>query len=209
VESAKTIDTLQRFVYSRIEDYNLLQEDNNSLLAECDDLCYRYEDLEFELAKVHSSAAEDIAALESRIRSTEAHNMEAAATNKKCLSDFEGELIEDLPGLRALYERNIQSIGGLCSLMPKSEPSVMDYIRWLSVEVIVLLEVFAGVNEKIIFAAVEGTFVLVGDSIDLAALQTVAADSGADILPIEQEVSRAACVVSKKNEGAPLATIMC
>jgi hypothetical protein len=151
-------------------------------------LCYRYEDLEFELAKVRSSATEDITALESRIRSTEAHSMEVAAASKKRLSDFEGEHLEDLPGLRALYERNIQSIEGLCSLMPKSEPSVMDYIHWLSVEVIGLLEVFAGVKEKFISATVEGTFVLVGDSIDLAALQTVLANSGADILPIERKV---------------------
>jgi hypothetical protein len=72
--------------------------------------------------------------------------------------------------------------------MPKSEPSIMDYIHWLSVEVIGLQEVFASVNEKIFSATVKGTFVLVGDSIDLAAMQTVLADSGADILPIKREV---------------------
>jgi hypothetical protein len=72
--------------------------------------------------------------------------------------------------------------------MPKSEPSIMDYIHWLSVEVIGLQEVFASVNEKFFSATVKGTFVLVGDSIDLAAMQTVLADSGADILPIKREV---------------------
>jgi hypothetical protein len=188
VESAETIITLQRFVYPGIEDYNLLQVDNNSLLAKCDELCYRYEDLEYKLVKVCSSAAEDIAALESRIRSTEAHSVEVAAAGEKRLIEFEGELIKDLPGLRKLYEHNIQSIGGLCSLMPKSEPPVVDYIRWLSAEVIGLLEVFAGVNENFISATVEGTFVLAGDSVVLAALQTVAADSGADILPVERDV---------------------
>jgi hypothetical protein len=56
--------------------------------------------LESELAKVRSSTAEDIAALESRIRTTEAHSVEVATDGKKHLSDFEGELIKDLPGLR-------------------------------------------------------------------------------------------------------------
>jgi hypothetical protein len=38
--------------------------------------------------------------------------------------------------------------------------------------------------------AVEGTLTMAGDSVDLAALQTVAADSGAgaDILPMEWDV---------------------
>jgi hypothetical protein len=36
--------------------------------------------------------------------------------------------------------------------------------------------------------AVEGTLTMAGDSIDLAALQTMAADSGADILPVEWDV---------------------
>jgi hypothetical protein len=82
--------------------------------------------------------------------------------------------------------------------MPKSEPSVMDYIRRLFVKVIGLPEVFADVNKNFISAMVDDTFILAGDSVDLAALQTVAADSGADILPVEQDVRRAARAVSKK-----------
>jgi hypothetical protein len=54
--------------------------------------------------------------------------------------------------------------------MPKSEPSVMDYIRRLFVKVIGLPEVFADVNKNFISAMVDDTFILAGDSIDLAAL---------------------------------------
>jgi hypothetical protein len=39
---------------------------------------------------------------------------------------------------------------------------------------------------------------LAGDSVDLAALQTVATNSGADILAAERDVQRAARVVLKK-----------
>jgi hypothetical protein len=69
-----------------------------------------------------------------------------------------------------MYERNIQSIGGLCSPISEGEPSVVDYVRWLATEVTCLLEVFAGVNENFISATIEGMLVIAGDSIDLAAL---------------------------------------
>jgi hypothetical protein len=39
---------------------------------------------------------------------------------------------------------------------------------------------------------------MAGDSMDLAALQTVAVDRGVDILPKEQDVRRAACVILRK-----------
>jgi hypothetical protein len=58
--------------------------------------------------------------------------------------------------------------------MPEGEPSVVDYIRWLSVDVTGLPEVFAGVNENFVSAMVEGTPVMAGGS--------------ADILPMEQDV---------------------
>jgi hypothetical protein len=124
-------------------------------LAEHSELRYCCEDLESELAKVHSSVVEDVAALESRIRSVEAHSVKIATVSEKQLSDFEGDLVEAVAGLRAFYEHNIQSIEGLCSLMPEIEPSVMDYIRWLSTEVNGLSKVFAGVNENFISAVVE------------------------------------------------------
>jgi hypothetical protein len=66
------------------------------------------------------------------------------------------------------------------------------------VEVTNLPEVCAVMNENFVSAVVDGTLVMVGGSIDLAALQASAADSGADILPAELDVQRAACAVSKK-----------
>jgi hypothetical protein len=153
-----------------IEDYNLLMLGNESLLAECNELCYHTEDLDSELAKVRTDAAEDIAALGAKLKSTEAHNMDIAAAGEKHLKDFENELVKDLAGLRALYTCNIQSIEGLCTLMLESEPSAMDYIRWLSTQIAGLPKVFSGVNKKFISAAVEGTLVVAGDSVDLASL---------------------------------------
>jgi hypothetical protein len=82
--------------------------------------------------------------------------------------------------------------------MPESKPLNMDYICWLSTEVTGLSEVFAGVNENFISAAVKGTLVMAGASVDRAALQIVATDSGADILPLEQDVQRVVRAVSKK-----------
>jgi hypothetical protein len=90
-----------------------------------------------------------------------------------------------LAELPVLYERNIQSIRDLCSPIPEGEPSVTNYIPWLSTEVTSLLEVFVDVNENFVSATVEGTLVMDGGSVDLAALQASAADSGADIFPME------------------------
>jgi hypothetical protein len=64
----------------------------------------------------------------------------------------------------------------------------MDYIRWLFAEVTDLLEMFADVNKNFISTAVEGTLMMTGDSIDLASLQTVATDNGADILHVGRDV---------------------
>jgi hypothetical protein len=75
------------------------------------------------LEKTHASTAEDIAALETRIKSTKTRTVDVAAAGKKCLCDFENELIKDRAELHALYECNVQSIGGLYSLMPEGEPS--------------------------------------------------------------------------------------
>jgi hypothetical protein len=120
----------------------------------------------------------------------------------------EGELIEDLAVLRALYECNIQSVGGLCSLISESEPSAMDYNPWLSAEVTGLPDVFAGVNENFISIAVEGTLMMAGDSVHLATLQTLLSTAGRTFCPPSgmYDESRALC---QKNGGAPSATIMC
>jgi hypothetical protein len=116
---------------------------NLSLLAERNDFCYRCEDLEDELKKAHSNSAASIAALKAKVKSAEAQSAEVAAVSDKRLSDFEAELIRDLVGLQKLYICNVQSIEGLCSLMPEGDPSVVDYIRWLSTKVGGLLEMFA------------------------------------------------------------------
>jgi ATP:corrinoid adenosyltransferase len=81
--------------------------------------------------------------------------------------------------------------------MHEREPSAMDYIFCLSVEVTGLLEVFVGVNKNFASAAVEGTLIMAGNSIDLAALQTMATDSGSNILPVERDVRKATHAVSK------------
>jgi hypothetical protein len=111
--------------------------------------------------------------------------VDEAATGENRLVDFETELIKDLTDLHVAYERNIQSIGGLCSLTSQGEPSIDDYMHWPAAEVACLPEVFASVNENFVSAAIEGVLMMPGDSVDLAALQASAADSGADVLPVE------------------------
>jgi hypothetical protein len=151
------------------------------LLAERNALCKRSKDLGSELMKARSSPAEDIAALDAKIRSAEAHAVDLAVAGEKRLNDYEKEFVKDMGELRILYECNVQSIGGLCSPMPQGEPSVTDYIHWLSVEVTSLSIVFAGMNENFISVAAKGTLVMARGYVNLAALQASVADSGADI----------------------------
>jgi hypothetical protein len=54
-------------------------EGNKSLLAERDALREHSEDLESELTKVRASATENVAALEARVRSAEAHAVDVPA----------------------------------------------------------------------------------------------------------------------------------
>jgi hypothetical protein len=123
---------LQRAVDNGIEDCNRLMEGNKSLLAERNDFQYRFEDLQVELREAHFDAKKQITNLEARVRSAEAQSVDVTAAGEKHLKDFEDELIQDLAELSALYVRNTQIIGGLCSLIPKGEPSTTDYLRWLS-----------------------------------------------------------------------------
>jgi hypothetical protein len=69
--------------------YEVLQLEVWSLLAERNDFRYRCEDLEDELKKARSDSAVSIAALEGKVKSVEAHNVEVAAASDKQLSDFE------------------------------------------------------------------------------------------------------------------------
>jgi hypothetical protein len=169
-ESSETIAKMQCSFDNGVEDYNLLVAGNEILLAEGNDLCNHSKDLESELANIHAVTAADVVALGTKIKSVEAHCMDVATAGEKHLKDFEDEVIEDLAGLRKLYMRNINHIRGLCSPMPEGEPLAMDYIRWLSAEVTGLPETFAGVNENFIFVAVEGTLMMAGGFVDLAAL---------------------------------------
>jgi hypothetical protein len=68
----------------------------------------------------------------------------------------------------------------------------------VSTEVTGLPKMFAGINENFISVAIDGTLMIAGDSVDLAALQTVTIDSEADILHMGRDVQKVARAVSKK-----------
>jgi hypothetical protein len=161
-ESAEKICTLQWDVDNGVEDYNLLMEGNESLLAEHSDFHYRYEDLKVELAEVHSDAEKRTTDLEARVKAIEAHSVNVAAAGEKWLKNFEGGLVWDLVELCALYVHHAQTIGGLCSPMPEGKPSVADYLCWLSTEISDLLDKFGGINENFVTAMVEGALVMDG-----------------------------------------------
>jgi hypothetical protein len=82
--------------------------------------------------------------------------------------------------------------------MPEADSSTVDYIRWLSMKVVGLPKMFAGVNENFISIVVEGALVMVEESVDLDALQDVATERGTDICPAGRVVQRDAHTVSKK-----------
>jgi hypothetical protein len=179
------------------EDYEVLQLGDSSLLAERNDFRYRCEDLEDELKKARSNSTASVVALEAKVNSVGAHNAKVAAASDTRLSDFETGLVRDLAGLWKLFIHNVQSIGGLCSSMPEGDPSAASYIRWLFTKVGGLPKMFAGVNENLVSAVVEGALIMAGESVDLNALQGAAAVGGADILPTEQDVRRVACGIEE------------
>jgi FtsZ-binding cell division protein ZapB len=92
-QSAGTISMLQRAVDIGVEDYTMLMEGNKSLLAEHNDFHHHCEDLEIELVEVRSDAKKKVADLEVRVKSTEAHSVDAGATGEECLRDFEDGLV--------------------------------------------------------------------------------------------------------------------
>jgi hypothetical protein len=69
--------------------------------------------------------------------------------------------------LREMYADKVQTIEGLCSPMSMMEPSVEDYLNWLSEQVVGLPDMFCDVNENFATAAIEGALALVSDSVDL------------------------------------------
>jgi chromosome segregation ATPase len=90
---------LHHAVDNGTEDYNLLMADNASLLAERNNFCNHCEDVEKELAGVHSDAKKRIADLEAKVKSTEAHCVDVATAGKRQLRDFEGRLVRCLEEL--------------------------------------------------------------------------------------------------------------
>jgi hypothetical protein len=132
------------------------------------------------------------------LMSAETHNIDVAANGERCLREFESELIQKMGELHVLYAGNVQTIGGLCSPVPIEEPSVEDYLHWLSDEVSDLPSMFSGVNENFASYAIEGALAIAGDSVDLHAVQNAAGEGGTDILPTRPSVQSAAQAVSKK-----------
>jgi hypothetical protein len=55
--------------------------------------------------------------------------------------------------------------------MPVGEPSVEDYLRWLSEEVSGLPDMFRSVNENFSIATIEGALTMAKDSVDLDAIR--------------------------------------
>jgi hypothetical protein len=86
------------------------------------------------------------------------------------LKYFEDGLVRKLEELRGLYSGNVQTIWGLCSQMPMEEPSVEDYLRWLSKEVSGLPDMFSYVNENFATTVIEGALTMVVDSVNLDAI---------------------------------------
>jgi hypothetical protein len=133
-----------------------------------------------------------------KVRSAEARSINAAADGAKRLRDFEDSLVQKLEELWRLYADNIQTIGGLCSLMPMEEPSAEYYLRWLSEEVSGLPVMFIGVNENFASAAIEGALAMDGDSVDLDVVPNATAEGSMDVFLVGPNVRRAAQAVLKK-----------
>jgi hypothetical protein len=56
----------------------------------------------------------------------------------------------------------------------------------------------SGVNENLATTVIEGALAMAGDLVDLDVVRGMAAESGADVLPVGHNVQRAARAVSKK-----------
>jgi hypothetical protein len=74
---------LRRELNEEIENYELLNNGNDSLLEERNNVRFRVADLESEVAKVRARVAEDIFALEARLAAAEVRAMEDSAAAEK------------------------------------------------------------------------------------------------------------------------------
>jgi hypothetical protein len=153
---------LQRAMDHSIEDYNLLVMGNKSLLSKCNELKCHCEDLQAALVEARSDAKKRVADLEAKVKTT--------AHGERRLKYFEDGLVRKLEELHGLYSGNVQTIGGLCSQMPMEDPSVEDYLRWLSKEVSGLPDMFSDVNENFATTVIEGALTMVVDSVNLDAI---------------------------------------
>jgi hypothetical protein len=179
-ELEKDKDTLQCALDHSTDDYNIVVADCRRLASERDQLKLWCESLQAEMAQNRSYAEKHTANLEASVKSADAGSVEIAAESEKNLRDFESELVRKLEGLHEMYADKVQIIGGLCSPISIEEPSVQDYLNWLSEEVASLPDMFCGMNENFATAVIEGALVLAGDFVDLEAVRVAASD----VLPI-------------------------
>jgi hypothetical protein len=182
--SGEAVTVLRHELDAELENYELLRFDNTSLLDERNEARGQVANLESELAEMNANTAKDTATMEARLAAAEAHTVEGSAAAERHLMDFCMKLTGDLAPLCQTYERNIQSLVGICSPIPGAAPSTQDYIRWLTSEMACLPEVFMSINKNFISMAIEGMLAMAGgaDSVDLESLHRVAASCGMDIL---------------------------
>jgi hypothetical protein len=180
------------------EDYDLVVAGNRKLASKSGQLKLHCESMQVEVAQVCFDADECIADLEVKVKSAETHSVEIAAEGDKNLRDFESGLVRKLEGLREMYVDKVQTIEGLCSPMSMMEPSVEDYLNWLSEQVVGLPDMFCDVNENFATAAIEGALALVSDSVDLDVMRVAASEGDTDVLPTVSSMQKAARAISKK-----------
>jgi hypothetical protein len=94
-----------------------------------------------------------------------------------------------------MYAEKVRTIGGLCSPMSVEEPSVEDYVNWLSEEVTGLIDMFCGVNENFATTAIEGALALASDSVDFEVMRVAASQGDTDVLPARSGMRKAARAV--------------
>jgi hypothetical protein len=189
---------LQLVVDHSAKDYKMVVVGSRKLSTQRDQLMIHSESLQAELAQACSDADKRIFDLEAKVKFADARGIETAAEGKKNLGDFRSVLFQQLERLHEMYTDKVQSIGGLCSAMSAKEPSVEDYLNWLSEEVTGLPDMFSGMNENFATTAIDGALALASNSIDLKAVRVAASEGGADVLSTAPGMRKAAQAVSKK-----------
>jgi predicted nuclease with TOPRIM domain len=150
--------------FAELEEANARLEETNAELPrreldEETEHCERLRRCNARLLNERNEVRNSVTALEAKLAETEASAAKSSAASKKRFGDFCSNIIGDLAPLCEAYERNINSLGGICSPIHSGAPSVEHYIRYLKSEVDL---VFAGVNENFVSVAVEGVRAGVG-----------------------------------------------